>query len=309
MDSRTIKVFARHIAPLALALSASLAGALDLGPLHWRNGDGKPNFAEIELRNAIDPNPAMISVSLATPEAYAAAGLAYHPGFARSKLSAQGGANGQTVIRIEQLPQDAETLDLLIVVNNRQTVALAEYRVNARASTQDVLPSPAGTLQLKPRPAEAKPRPAETTANAAKTPAATTVDADAAAVRDAIQAWAKAWSARDIDAYASAYTADYPGPGIRQSHADWLAQRRKAIEPRHQITVEVEALRLVRRDENTFIASFRQRYRSDGPNDISRKSLELVRDNGRWLIRRERNLTPPPPPAVKPETPPASAAQ
>ena len=292
--------FVRCLGFLGLGLSTSLVCALDLGPLHWRAATGQPAYAEVELRNTIDPNPAAIRASLATPEAYAAAGLAYHPGFAALKLGALNAASGQTVIKIEQLPQDADTLDLLIVVNNRQTVALAEYRVFTRNGPQDIPPSPAGTLQFKPRAAKT-----ETRTNAAiseprtvKPATVPAADVDTEAAREAVLAWAKAWSARDVEAYAAAYTADYPGPGSKQNHTDWLAQRRKLIETRKQIAVDIDSLRLERHGE-TFVASFRQRYRSDGFSDVSRKRIELVRDNGRWLIRQERTLVPP---AAKPET-------
>ena len=285
--------FVRCIGFLGLGLGTSLVCALDLGPLHWRTAAGQPAYAEVELRNTVDSNPAAIRASLATPEAYATAGLAYHPGFATLKIGALNAASGQTVIKIEQLPQDAESLDLLLVVSNRQTVALAEYRVFTGNGAQDIPPSPAGALQFKVRSAKVETRASATLpeSRSIKPAPVTAVDVDAEAAREAILAWAKAWSARDVETYVAAYTADYPGPGSKQNHADWLAQRRKLIETRKQIAVDIDALRLERRGE-TFVASFRQRYRGDGFSDVSHKRVELVRDNGRWLIRQERTLLP-----------------
>lgn len=272
--------FSRALVLIGLSILPWSAKALDLGTLHWKTPANQPPYAEIELRDKALHDIQTIRANLATREAYAAAGLNYHPALAVLRISVQPGPDGQASLKLEQLPQDGESLDLLIVVNNRLTLALAEYRVDLRRGAQDLAPSPAGTLQLKKGAAD-NGKPGKSP-NLPPPPA----DQETSGIRQAIEAWAQAWSRRDVDAYLAAYSPDFPGSQAKLTHRAWAEQRKALILARQHISVELSEIRLERQGER-FVASFTQQYRSDGPNERSRKRLLLGLENGRWLILKE----------------------
>lgn len=132
----------------------------------------------------------------------------------------------------------------------------------------------------------AAPRPAATApVPAAAAPAAPATAASGASVETAVQAWAKAWSSRNMANYLAAYAPGFTPPG-GQSRAAWESERRARIVPRTRINVDVNDLE-VAVDGDRATARFRQDYSSDNLNVTSRKVLELVRSGDRWLIVRE----------------------
>jgi hypothetical protein len=266
------------LAVLGLALMSCSASAIDLGTLHLKAAADQTPYVEVELRSKARLDASALRVSLASREAYAAAGLTYHPGLALLRISVQPRPDGQAMVKLDQLPRDAKSLDLLIVVSDHLTPALAEYRLDLQRGPQDLLPSPAGTLQFKVRPASSD--------KTLAPPTPTAIDQDASAVREAILARALAWSQRNVDAYVAAYSADYPGNQAKMTRQAWLDQRRTLILARKHISVELSDIHLKRQGDR-FIASFTQHYRSDGPNDQSRKRLVFALENGHWLIQRE----------------------
>lgn len=280
MKTRIPLVLSRSLIVMALAILPGFSNALDLGTLHWKTPADQAPYAEIELREKALPDLQSIRASIASREAYATAGLSYHPALSQLRISVQPGADGPATLKLEQLPQDGESLDLLVVVNNRLTLALAEYRVDLRHGAQDILPSPAGTLQLKKAVTDnAKPgKPAPPPGPAAAP--------ENAGIRQAIEAWAQAWSRRDVEAYLAAYSPEFPGSPGKVTHQAWAAQRRSLILARKHIAVELSDLRLEKQG-SSFVASFIQDYRSDGPNERSHKRLLLGQENGRWLIQKE----------------------
>jgi ketosteroid isomerase-like protein len=130
---------------------------------------------------------------------------------------------------------------------------------------------------------------AVTPAGVAAAPAAPAASANTTAgqseVQAAVAAWAKAWSGRNMASYLSAYGAGFV-PAGGQNRSAWEADRKARIEPRSRIGVEVSDLSVeVNGDRAT--ARFQQAYSSDTLNVSSRKTLELTRSGGRWLIVRE----------------------
>ena len=163
-------------------------------------------------------------------------------------------------------------------------------------------PAPAVVATQRPAPAPAPAAaPAPTTAPAATAaaPAATPAPAPAAApdaakqeaakdakeVTAAVQAWAAAWAAKDMKAYLAAYGKDFDPPG-RMTRAAWEKEREARIVGKSKITVQVSDLN-VSVNGNQATARFRQAYSADSLNVSSRKTLDLVESNGRWLIVRE----------------------
>jgi Flp pilus assembly protein TadD/ketosteroid isomerase-like protein len=101
----------------------------------------------------------------------------------------------------------------------------------------------------------------------------------------AVEAWARAWAAKDIDAYLSSYDSQFRPQGGR-SRSAWEAERRDRILSKSSISVDVGEFS-VKLDDDKATATFRQAYKSGGLAANGRKTLQLVKRNGRWLIARE----------------------
>ena len=169
------------------------------------------------------------------------------------------------------------------------------------------LPSPAVLAQVKPQPEPvSKSMPiSEPTAKAVRetsAPASKNIDepvpqksapaqawvTDSPAVRDveqSVQAWAAAWSAKDMKAYFSAYGRDFD-PAGKLSRSAWEDERRARIEGKASISVKLSELQAQVRG-NSAVVRFRQDYRANGISISSRKTLELVRQGDNWKIVRE----------------------
>lgn len=104
-------------------------------------------------------------------------------------------------------------------------------------------------------------------------------------VESAISAWAAAWSARDMKNYLSSYGKQFDPPG-KQSRAAWEKERESRIVGKKHIKVTITDLSVdVKGDKAT--ARFHQAYDADTLSVASRKTLELVRSQGRWVIVHE----------------------
>jgi tetratricopeptide (TPR) repeat protein len=102
-------------------------------------------------------------------------------------------------------------------------------------------------------------------------------------VRAAVQAWANAWSRRDMSAYLAAYGRDFDAPGGRKS---WEEERKKRILGKSKISVKVSNLE-VKVTGAKAQARFRQDYDADSLSINSRKTLDFVKVDNRWMIVRE----------------------
>jgi len=122
--------------------------------------------------------------------------------------------------------------------------------------------------------------------DAAAREAAQEAEAGKDAVLNAVNAWAKAWSAQDVQAYLAHYAQDFnPPKGIPRKV--WMEERRARIAGKGHISVAITAPQ-VSLSGDTATVSFRQVYVSDRLNSNSRKTLQLERQRGKWLITQER---------------------
>lgn len=149
------------------------------------------------------------------------------------------------------------------------------------AAVAAAAPPPAPT----PAPAAVTPppaAPAAAAAPAASPPAAVPTDA----VVKSLDAWAVAWSSRDVDAYLAAYAADFkPDGGL--SLGEWREQRRVRIGKAKSIAVAVLNPEVTRLDGQRVSVTFTQDYTSDTISDKVTKVIELVQVGGSWKITRE----------------------
>jgi ketosteroid isomerase-like protein len=150
------------------------------------------------------------------------------------------------------------------------------------AAPAAALPIPAPLAAPKADIAKAPPKPEP--APAAKPLPDDRLERDA--VESAIGAWAKAWSAKDIKAYLGSYANEFTPPNGLSRKA-WAEERSARIADKGRISVRIETPQ-VKVDGNAATVKFRQIYASDRLSTNSRKTLMLVRQQGKWLIKQER---------------------
>jgi len=109
--------------------------------------------------------------------------------------------------------------------------------------------------------------------------------AEEEAVKSAVNNWAHAWSQKDIKKYFAAYSGNFEPPE-RLSRAKWEAEREQRIVSKKKIQVGVSHFKIDINGNKAKI-NFSQTYESDNFKGSSRKSLELTKQSGRWMITRE----------------------
>ena len=153
-------------------------------------------------------------------------------------------------------------------------------------------PAPAATpaATVKP-PAEA---PASASSAASAKPAAEPKDAKAATVArstdevmKAVNTWARAWASNDVPGYLAQYASTFKPPK-GMSRSAWEAERKTRIAKPRKIEVDIGSPRVTFDDKNQATVSFRQTYKSGSMNNISSKTLVLVKTGDKWLIQQER---------------------
>jgi len=147
--------------------------------------------------------------------------------------------------------------------------------------------SPPVAGRADPAQASGKKKPAGTPAAKDKVAAKSPPGGNTRLVLQAVDQWAKAWSDNDLSAYLTHYAADFEPPE-GMSRAEWEAQRKARITKPRKIEVSVEAPKVVFTGEDCVKVTFRQRYRSDTFNATGMKTLDMVRQGDKWLIKREQ---------------------
>ncbi|MFZ1908020.1 MAG: tetratricopeptide repeat protein [Burkholderiales bacterium] len=171
-----------------------------------------------------------------------------------------------------------------------QPVATTEGEVAKSVEQAVATPLPAPPPTPAQPEAEAK-SPSAVEAAAEKLPAPETAPTPAADPRtevlEAVDAWARAWSSRDVDAYLAHYAPDFKTPHGQPRNA-WEKLRRSRVAGPKSIAVEIKSPEVTREGDAEARVTFRQIYRSDRFSGSSNKMLDMVKIDGRWLIRQER---------------------
>ena len=104
---------------------------------------------------------------------------------------------------------------------------------------------------------------------------------DQAVVIGLVKAWAKAWSAQQVDRYIAHYTSDYVPPESRLNHSQWVEQRELRLRNKSFIEVSVSefGLELI---NGQYSVVFSQHYRSNTMDDVIRKQLKFTADEADW---------------------------
>lgn len=100
--------------------------------------------------------------------------------------------------------------------------------------------------------------------------------------------WADLWSAKNADAFFNLYAKDFwPTYGDAKSFGDFEHQRRNVMTRAPSIKVGIEVVKIDAKDDKATVR-FWQNYQSKSFKSRVMKSLELVKVDGDWKIRRER---------------------
>jgi tetratricopeptide (TPR) repeat protein len=111
-----------------------------------------------------------------------------------------------------------------------------------------------------------------------------------AAVLATVVAWAKAWSAKDVERYLGFYAPAFKTPR-GETRAAWEEKRSARIHGPRSIDVSISGAKVLRQDDNHVAVTFRQGYRSERFQGSTRKTLELVRNGEDWRIVGEHLIT------------------
>ena len=164
----------------------------------------------------------------------------------------------------------------------------------AKAEPKAATPAPAAPKAATPAAPAATAAPA-TTAPATAAPPATTPAAtagaaaasnDEAQITASVDAWARAWSGKDVKGYLAAYAPDFhvPGGGSRSA---WEKERAERITRPKSIEVSAK-VQSVKVNGNEATVVIRQNYKSDTLKSNNSKTLRMVKAGDRWLIKQER---------------------
>ena len=156
--------------------------------------------------------------------------------------------------------------------------------VPAAQAVEPVVTAAAPTVPVVLPVTAAAPSPAAS-AQATTEPAAAPIDEAKATV----EAWARAWSERDVTRYLRYYGEGF-APENSASRAAWEKSRRQMIERRRSIAVTVRDLRVEPLSDQRVVAHYMQDYVADAYRESGTpKRLVLAREGPSWRIVAEAN--------------------
>ncbi len=126
---------------------------------------------------------------------------------------------------------------------------------------------------------------ADKTASKASTAASASTAVPREAITETVQAWAKAWSDRNVDAYLSFYHKDFTVG--KMSHSQWAQDRKDKISSKDSIEVKVSDLS-IKPHGDLMEARFQQMYTSNKLKENSKKILEFTKTSDGWKITKEK---------------------
>jgi Flp pilus assembly protein TadD len=107
------------------------------------------------------------------------------------------------------------------------------------------------------------------------------------AVLDAVNAWADAWAAQNVERYLNSYAKDFKTPA-GEPRKQWESTRRDRVSRPSKISVKLSNINVRIEGDSKAKVTFRQAYKATGLDANSNKTLNMVKEGGRWLIQQER---------------------
>lgn len=154
-----------------------------------------------------------------------------------------------------------------------QELFAGSTRGKERNTNKPEVATPLVTAEIKPEPAQAAASPAPVTDNSGE-------------VIKTVNAWAAAWSSQNVDSYLSFYANDFKTPG-GEPRATWEASRKERISAPKSIHVGISNATVTFSDNDHATIKFRQSYRASHLKSSGKKTLLMVRSDGKWLIQEE----------------------
>ena len=145
--------------------------------------------------------------------------------------------------------------------------------------------APVKVAENKPEPAKSEPVAAKAASaeKAAEKPAAANSSSE---VLNSVHEWVTAWSAKDVAKYLSSYAPDFKTPS-GESRADWEALRKERISKPKSIQVKISKPSVTFTDDTHATVKFKQTYRASNFKSFDKKTLGMVKSDGKWLIQEE----------------------
>ncbi len=103
-------------------------------------------------------------------------------------------------------------------------------------------------------------------------------------ILDEVNAWADAWADKRVDAYFAHYVDGFSGEMANPKA--WQLSRKNKILHSKQIKIALSEIK-INNLENSVEVVFKQNYESGSYQDVGRKTLEMIKVKGRWLIMKE----------------------
>ena len=122
------------------------------------------------------------------------------------------------------------------------------------------------------------------------------------AIEPFVTSWAAAWKNKNVDAYLSHYSKNFSTPGGMSRDA-WEKQRYDRLGSPAFINVVIRDMHKQKVNNSRVQAVFIQEYQSDKYSDKVLKVLDLVWEDGGWMIAKETSM-----PAAKEEVVPTTVA-
>ena len=124
--------------------------------------------------------------------------------------------------------------------------------------------------------------------NAPEKPAEPAAANNSGEVLKAVNAWAAAWSARDVKKYLSFYAPTFKTPD-GEKRADWEASRKERISKPKSIHIGISNATVSFSDGDHATVKFRQSYQAKHLKTSGNKTLLMVKSSGNWLILEEHS--------------------
>jgi len=186
----------------------------------------------------------------------------------------------------------------LISTSSKPGVKPAAGEAPKVAAVEAAKTAPAAPPVAKPAEKAAEPKPAVAakepapkaaevkTPEPAKAAAAPLAGAGDAELGKALQAWASAWSSKDVKTYLGFYASDFQTPNHMPRKA-WESERTQRIDKPGKLQVTVDEIKVSLAGDKATV-KFRQHYTSATLKSSTSKTMVFVKSGGKWLIQQER---------------------
>jgi RND family efflux transporter MFP subunit len=104
----------------------------------------------------------------------------------------------------------------------------------------------------------------------------------------ALESWRHAWEDKNLSAYLAAYVADFRGEST--SRDAWVKHREARISKPEKLDIRISNAKVQALADHKVRVQFRQKYQAGAYQSDTFKSVLMVLEQGKWLIREERAL-------------------